>query len=172
MVSVFLLKDVAQIGSKGDVISVKEGYANNFLIKQKLARIANTNDISLAKTYASRAEYLAQTIEKTVSKITNYSEQVLTKKPVVITTNSSAGGKIYAGIHTDDVIKALYSAIPLMSKIDEKKVSVKLPQNMEYAGRYMCDLLIKTNERTVTIAVPIELVSVGQTRRKNARDSK
>ncbi len=37
---IILLQDVARLGSKDDVVSVKNGFGRNFLIPQKMAVIA------------------------------------------------------------------------------------------------------------------------------------
>ena len=44
---VILLKDVKSQGKKGDVINVSDGYANNFLFKNKLAIPANTANVNV-----------------------------------------------------------------------------------------------------------------------------
>jgi len=49
---VILIADVKNVGKKGDVVDVSEGYATNFLIKKRLAILqnkANLNDLNKQK---------------------------------------------------------------------------------------------------------------------------
>ena len=49
---VILIADVKNVGKKGDVVDVSEGYATNFLIKKHLAILqnkANLNDLNKKK---------------------------------------------------------------------------------------------------------------------------
>ena len=49
---VILVSDVKNVGKKGDVVDVSEGYATNFLIKKGLAILqnkANLNDLNRKK---------------------------------------------------------------------------------------------------------------------------
>ncbi len=45
---VILLKDVKSKGKTGDIINVPDGYANNFLIKKGLAKVATKETINAA----------------------------------------------------------------------------------------------------------------------------
>ena len=42
---VILLKDVEKLGDQGDIVSVKNGYGRNFLIPQRLARLATPSAV-------------------------------------------------------------------------------------------------------------------------------
>lgn len=58
---VILLKDVKSQGKKGDVISVSDGYANNFLFKNNLAVPANTANVNINnKQKAEEAKRIAE----------------------------------------------------------------------------------------------------------------
>ena len=43
---VILLKDVKNVGKKGDVANVADGYAKNYLLKNKLACVANNSNMN------------------------------------------------------------------------------------------------------------------------------
>ena len=51
---IILLEKVVNVGNLGDVVKVKDGYARNFLIPQKLARRATA--AAVAEFEAKRAE--------------------------------------------------------------------------------------------------------------------
>jgi len=42
---VILIEEMRGLGSRGDVVSVKDGYARNFLIPKKLAREATSGNL-------------------------------------------------------------------------------------------------------------------------------
>ena len=44
---VILLQDVKGSGKKGDVVNVSDGYANNYLIRNKLAQPATAQNLNL-----------------------------------------------------------------------------------------------------------------------------
>ena len=47
---VILLKDVDSLGKEGDVLNVKDGYARNFLIPQKLAAAASPDMLNMVES--------------------------------------------------------------------------------------------------------------------------
>ena len=58
---VILLERVAKLGQMGDVVSVKEGYARNFLLPQKKALRANQSNIAAFE--AQKAQLEANNLE-------------------------------------------------------------------------------------------------------------
>lgn len=46
---VILNQDVKGSGKKGDIVNVSDGYARNYLIPRKLAKLADTTAINAAK---------------------------------------------------------------------------------------------------------------------------
>lgn len=56
---VILIADVKNVGKKGDIVDVSEGYATNFLIKKRLAILqnrANLNDLNKKKEEEKRID--------------------------------------------------------------------------------------------------------------------
>lgn len=53
---VVLLKDVANLGSRGQVIEVKEGYAKNFLFRKKLAKVATDSELKKQQHFRKKEE--------------------------------------------------------------------------------------------------------------------
>ena len=54
---VILLEDVKSLGKKGEMVTVSEGYARNFLLKKKLgveATAKNKNDLKLQKQHQEK----------------------------------------------------------------------------------------------------------------------
>ena len=54
---VILLQDVKGSGKKGDVVNVSDGYANNYLIRNKLAQPATAQNLNLLEAQRSSERY-------------------------------------------------------------------------------------------------------------------
>ena len=59
---VILLKDVKGTGKKGDVVTVSDGYANNYLIPNKIAQNANATNVNLNNQAKSSEAHKAEVI--------------------------------------------------------------------------------------------------------------
>ena len=68
---VILLEDVKGTGKKGEVKEVKDGYAQNFLIKKKLAVVANAQNMNLLEGQQASKQYKLQVEADNARKITD-----------------------------------------------------------------------------------------------------
>ena len=61
---VILSADVKNLGKKGDIVNVNDGYANNFLFKSKLAVPANAGNLNInAQEKAAMAKRIKEETE-------------------------------------------------------------------------------------------------------------
>ncbi|BDQ26956.1 50S ribosomal protein L9 [Helicobacter heilmannii] len=118
---VLLLKDVKNLGKAGAVVSVKDGYGNNFLLAKGLAKLA-TNDVirQFKATAKKRAEQEAQeladkeALAKTLENIT-----------LKITKKVGANGALFGAITKEEVIEVLQASHPI--ELDKKTLELKTP---------------------------------------------
>ncbi|MEM8698921.1 MAG: 50S ribosomal protein L9, partial [Pseudomonadota bacterium] len=93
-----LLERVEKLGQMGDVVTVKDGYARNFLLPQgKALRASKAN---LARFEAERAQLEAQNLERK-----SEAEHVGTKldgQQFVIIRSASDSGALYGSVTTRD----------------------------------------------------------------------
>lgn len=103
---VILLEKVANLGNLGDVVRVRDGFARNYLIPQKIARRAT--DAALKEFEARRAELEKQQAEKLAA------AQALSEKlhgfALVINQKAGVDGRLFGSVTTMDVAKALQTA--------------------------------------------------------------
>ncbi len=144
---VILKEDIANLGYKEDVVTVKDGYGRNYLIPQGLAVIASPSALKvLAENKKQRAHKLA--------KIKADAEAVaaaVAELSVVITAKASESGTIYGGINNAKVAEALAA---LGQEIDRKKIIVK--ETIKEVGSYKA--IIKLHPE-VQVELPFEVVA-------------
>ncbi len=120
---VLLLRDVSGMGNKGQIKEVKEGYALNYMIPNKLAVPADGITVKNFKV-AEQAKKDKEAIHEELIKKTLLD---IKGKRVLITTKASEKGKLFKSIHGLDVSKAFQLEHNI--KIDEswfpKNFSIK-----------------------------------------------
>ncbi len=96
---VILLERVAKLGQMGDVVSVKEGYARNFLLPQKKALRASRDNIDAFKD--QKADLEARNLES--KKEAESLAQRLDGAKFVVIRAASDGGSLYGSVTPRDV---------------------------------------------------------------------
>lgn len=116
---VILLEDVKNVGKKGEVVKVNDGYGRNVLIKKKQALEAtgkNLNDLKLKKANDERvaAENLAAA--KELGKKIEESE-------ITVAVKVGEGGKTFGSVSSKEIAEEVKAQLGL--DIDKKKVQLK-----------------------------------------------
>ncbi|NYT69517.1 50S ribosomal protein L9 [Pusillimonas noertemannii] len=100
---VILLEKVANLGNLGEVVRVRDGYARNYLIPQKIARRAT--DAALKEFEARRAEIEKAQAEKlAAAEATGAKLNGLTLK---LTQKAGVDGRLFGSVTTMDIAAAL-----------------------------------------------------------------
>lgn len=100
---IILLERIGGLGSIGDVVSVKDGYARNFLLPQKKALRAN--DANKKVFEANRDKLEADNAERRTG-AEKQGEKVAGEEIVLIRAASNAG-QLYGSVNVRDVAEAL-----------------------------------------------------------------
>jgi large subunit ribosomal protein L9 len=100
---VILLDKVVNLGNLGDVIRVKDGYARNFLIPQRMARRATTH--AIAEFEVKRAELETAALAKLA--IAQALATKLSGMTVQITQKSGVDGRLFGSVTNADIAEAL-----------------------------------------------------------------
>lgn len=120
---VILLNDVKSLGKKGEIISVSDGYGNNFLIKKGLAVRKTTDSLNqLKREQKKEAEKQAELkTEAEKNKI------VLEGLTLEFTAKAAKDGRMIGEISTKEVAKVLESQYKIV--IDKRKFVDKIRIN-------------------------------------------
>jgi large subunit ribosomal protein L9 len=116
---VILLEKIINLGTLGDVVRVKDGYARNFLIPQRKAKRATTANLAefekrRAELEKAHAEILAQTQEKATK---------LDGLMVQITQKAGVDGKLFGSVTNVDISDALKK-----QGYDVPKAAIRMPE--------------------------------------------
>lgn len=144
---VVLLKDVKGSGKAGDVIEAKDGYAQNFLIKRGLARIADASALN-----ENRAQKEAQAFHRAETlKANKELREKLDGIKVTIQMKSGANGKFFGSVTNKEVADKL---LDMGFDIDKKKITIA--SNIKVAGTYPVTIRISAEE---TAKISVEIIN-------------
>lgn len=113
---VVLLEDIKNLGKKFEIKDVKDGYANNFLIKKKFAK-------KLTKDLIIEIESKKKSIEfKKENQILEYKTicEQIDGKEIIIYAKVGAENKLFGAITQHEIAKKIFELFNI--KIDKKKI--------------------------------------------------
>ena len=135
---VILLQDVKKQGKKDEIIEVSDGYANNFLIKNKLA-VPYTKTSS--KILNSEIDARNKEEEKLIEECKNIKAK-LEKDRISFVTKSGKDGKLFGRISSKQISEELAKK---GYKIDKK--IIEIPDVIDTLGVY--NIKIKLHKKVV-----------------------
>jgi len=146
MMNVILLQRVDKLGQMGDVVTVKPGYARNFLLPQGRAVLANEANIAEFETRRAELEKAAQ---EQLDAATARAES-LNGKTVAITAKAGDEGKLFGSIGTRDIAEAAEAAGLTLDKSE-----VRLPEGpLRTTGEHEVQCQVHAEVfATITVAI-------------------
>ena len=147
---VILKEDVANLGHRGDVVKVADGYGRNFLLPRKLAlqaTLANKAVIEQMKVAAAR---------RSATEKTQAEELVLKLQPIELTFTRKSGenGQLFGSVTSADIAGALEAK---GFEVDRRKIQVNEP--LKSLGEYTVAIKL---HREVTAHVKVQVVAEAQ----------
>ncbi len=115
---VILMDKVVNLGNLGDVVRVKDGYARNFLIPQRMARRATA--AAIAEFEAKRAELEKAAAAKLA--VAQAQGEKLSGLTVQISQKSGVDGRLFGSVTNSDIADAL-----VKQGFAVEKAQVRLP---------------------------------------------
>ncbi len=118
--NVILLERVAKLGQMGEVVSVKEGYARNYLLPQKKALWASKANV---EAFEQQKSDLEARNEETKTEAEGLANRLEGQQFVVIRA-ASDGGALYGSVSTRDVAEAAAQA---GFEVDRRQIALSRP---------------------------------------------
>lgn len=151
---VILKKDVQNLGEAGDLINVKDGYARNFLLPQKVAEIATDGALknreqNLVRIKAKQEKLHQQALEK--------AKEIEKLGKLELSAKAGESGKLFGTITTKKLTEELLAKSGI--DIDRKNVSLDAPINKVGEYRLLIKLTSKVKTEIAVIVTASEVLS-------------
>lgn len=118
---VILSDDVEKLGRKGDVVTVADGFARNFLVPKGLAMVASKGSLKQAEQMQrARAEKDQRDKEAAAAKVAS-----LAATPVYISARAGEEGRLFGSVTNSDVARAIEDQ--LEEAIDRRNIRLDEP---------------------------------------------
>ena len=142
---IILLERVPNLGQMGDIVTVKGGFARNFLLPQGKALPATKSNLAEFESRRKELEAENATKRKDAEKLA----KALESASVKIERQASEVGQLYGSVKPGDLQKALTEM-----GHDVPKGSVQLAEPIKTIGDFEADVVLHPE---VTIKVPVNV---------------
>ncbi len=115
---VILIKDVDNLGAANELVTVRPGYARNYLIPQKYAIEASQGN---RKVLEERQKQLKKREEQLMAEI-NKVREVLAASPVKVGAKTGTSGKIFGSVTAIQLARAIREQKGY--EIDRRRISI------------------------------------------------
>ncbi len=116
---VVLKQDVKSLGKKGELVTVSDGYARNFLFPKNLASEANAQAMSELKNKEQAEKYRIET-ETAAAKA---SAAKISGKTVKVVAKAGQNGKLFGSVTSKEVAAQIKADFGV--ELDKRKVDVE-----------------------------------------------
>lgn len=132
---VILNQDVKDLGKKGELVNVSDGYAKNFLLPRKIAVIADAAAMNeLKNREMSKAHHLA--VEKANAEA---AAKTLEGKSLRISAKAGANGRLFGSVTSKEISEQIKKTFDI--DIDKKKIIV---EDIRSFGTFECTVKVYT----------------------------
>jgi large subunit ribosomal protein L9 len=144
---VILKEDVANLGHRGDVVKVADGYGRNFLLPRKLAMQATLANKAVVEQMKSSA------VRRSATEKAQAEELAAKLEPIVLsfTRKSGEGGHLFGSVTSADIAAALETK---GFEIDRRKIQAEEP--LKTVGDFSVAIKLY---REVTAHVTVKVVA-------------
>ena len=146
---VILTEEIRGLGTRGDVVTVKDGYARNFLLPKNLAREATTGNLKQIEHERRKWALLAQEEKDAAQKAADKVKGV----KVRIEKRVGEHGHLFGSVTANEIADALAA-----KGVEVDKRRIELEQPIKNLGLHDVDVRL---HRDVTAQIQVEVVALG-----------
>jgi len=146
---IILKQEITGLGYKNDLVTVKDGYARNFLIPNGMAVVATpSNKKMLAETKKQQA-YKEEKIRKEAESMA----QVLEGLELKVGVKAGTSGKIFGSVNTIMIANAIQEAKKV--EIDRKKIQID-EEHIKEVGKYTAKIKL---HKDIVVDISLDVVA-------------
>lgn len=138
---VILLERVEKLGQMGDVVSVKPGYARNYLLPEKKALRASKDNIAY---FEAQKKHLEAANEKGKTDAQATAEKLEGLK-IPLIRQASEAGQLFGSVTSRDIAEEITKA----SKVEVARSQVQLNQNYKILGLFDIEVILHPEVKVV-----------------------
>ena len=147
-VKVLLNEKVDKLGEVGEIVSVKPGYARNFLLPQRLAILPSIGEI---KRLQKKKELLEKQNQEEKIKAEEIVKKLSELGQITVYANAGEAGKLFGRITAKEITEKINEEAGI--KIDRKQIQLK--RSISEVGEYQIKLKLH-NEVSTEVKVIIK----------------
>jgi large subunit ribosomal protein L9 len=145
---IILAEDVDNLGNKGDVVTVADGFARNFLVPRGKAFVASKGALRQAEQMRkAREERDRRAKDEAAAKVA-----MLGSTPVYISARAGEGGRLFGSVTSSDVARAVEEQIG--EAIDRRQV--RLDDPIRHLGTHSVEVHL---HEEVNALVTVEVIA-------------
>ena len=149
---VILLENVRKVGSIGEVIDVRRGFARNFLISKKKALFASKENIKEVEKIKSDLNKKNQEKKKEAKDIF----EKLKNKQFIIRKLSTENKELYGSVKPTEISKIIFDE----NKIEVKPSMIQLKDDIKTLGTFKAEVDLHPE---VQVEIKIEVIAAEAT---------
>ena len=146
---VILIDEIRGLGSRGDIVTVKDGYARNYLMPKNLAREATPGNLKAVEQEKKKWALLGQE-EKTAAQ---KAADLVKGMKIVVQKRTGENGQLFGSVTANEIADAL-----LAKGVQVEKRRIELTHPIKTLGVHEVDVRL---HREVTAHVQVEVVPIG-----------
>jgi len=145
---IILKQDIPSLGHKDDIITVKDGYARNYLIPKGLAMNATASVKKMHQEILNQRSHKEAQIKKEAEAIADKMKDL----KLTIGAKTSTKGKIFGSVNTIQLAESLKAE---GYEIDRKDISIK-EELIKEVGSYTASVKL---HKEVVIEIPFDIIA-------------
>jgi large subunit ribosomal protein L9 len=129
-----LLEDIINVGKKGDIVTVKPGYARNFLLPQKKAVVVDKSTIRIQERLQEERAKQKEENRMESERIKNQ----IDGKSFSVQVKVDSEGHLYGSVSAQDIVDLLHK-----ERCEVDKRFIRLSQPIKSLGKYTIPIKLK-----------------------------
>ncbi|MDX1584197.1 MAG: 50S ribosomal protein L9 [Thermoanaerobaculia bacterium] len=144
---VILTDSIYGLGGRGEIVTVKDGYARNYLLPKKLAKEATPGNIAVVEQQKRKWALLAQQEQKEAQELASKLGDV----SVTIEKKVGDSGTLYGSVTAHEIANALEN-----QGFEIEKRQIDLGEPIKTLGEHEASIRL---HREVTVSITVKVVS-------------